>query len=63
MAVVAGLAVYAWRPILEGLLPAKIAQIGSVALAMGAGAAIYFGLTFLLRAPELHEIKSALRGK
>ncbi len=63
MAVVAGLAVYAWRPILEGLLPAKIAQIGSVALAMGAGASIYFGLTFLLRAPELREIKTAIRGK
>ncbi len=63
MAVVAWLAMYAWKPLLDGLLPSKIAQIASVILAMGVGAALYFGLTFLLRAPELREIKSAIRRK
>jgi putative peptidoglycan lipid II flippase len=63
MAVGAWLSVYAWQPILASLLPAKLAQIASVALAMGAGSALYFGLSFLFRAPELREIKSAIRRK
>ena len=63
MAITAWLAADISLPLLENLFPTKIAQIASVALAVGAGATIYFGLTFLLHSPELREIKSAVRRK
>jgi putative peptidoglycan lipid II flippase len=50
-------------PVADGLLPAKMAQLATVGLAVGVGAAVYFILTLLLRAPELSEIKTAIRGK
>jgi len=55
--------VAAWIPYiwLGDVLPAKVIQIASVSLALFVGATIYFGLTFLLRAPELREITSAIR--
>ena len=55
----------AWIPIiwLSDLLPSKVVQFIAVGLGVSTGAVIYLGLTFLFRAPELHEIKSALRNK
>ena len=51
-----------WFSMLDNaLLPAKIAQMVAVGLAIGVGAAVYFLLTLLLRTPELGEIKSAMR--
>ncbi|MBN2685409.1 MAG: murein biosynthesis integral membrane protein MurJ [Pontiellaceae bacterium] len=50
-------------PFLSAHLPAKIAQITALAGAVGAGALAYLLLSLLLRAPELREIKSALRRK
>jgi uncharacterized membrane protein len=50
-------------PILGNHMPAKFAQIGSVALAVGIGTLTYFILALGLKAPELHEIKSAIRRK
>ena len=47
-------------PMLGNCLPAKIAQIATVGLAITIGALVYFGITLLLRSPELREIKSAL---
>ncbi len=63
------MAIAAWAtahfalPMLGNLLPAKIAQILAVGLAIGVGALIYFALTLLLRTPELREIKAAIRNK
>jgi putative peptidoglycan lipid II flippase len=48
-------------PVLDGLLPVKIAQLVTVGLVVFCGIILYFVLTFLLRAPELGEIKSAIR--
>ncbi|MCF7816531.1 MAG: murein biosynthesis integral membrane protein MurJ [Kiritimatiellales bacterium] len=61
MAAAAWLTAWVALPVLGNLLPSKIAQMLAVGLAIGVGAALYFLLTLLLRAPELHEIKSALR--
>jgi putative peptidoglycan lipid II flippase len=61
------MAIAAWAtarftlPILGNLLPAKFAQWCGVGLAIAIGALVYLGLTFLLRSPELREIKSAIR--
>lgn len=63
MALAAGWIAHLSLPLLETLLPAKIAQIASVALAIGTGGISYLGLTALLRSPELREIKSAMRRK
>jgi peptidoglycan biosynthesis protein MviN/MurJ (putative lipid II flippase) len=49
-------------PILGNHLPSKIAQIATLGLAIGTGATTYLLLALLLRAPELREIKSAIRG-
>jgi peptidoglycan biosynthesis protein MviN/MurJ (putative lipid II flippase) len=48
-------------PFLNAHLPAKIAQVTTLTGAVGAGALVYLLLSLLLRAPELREIKSALR--
>ncbi len=53
---------YSFAP-LNDLLPAKIASITSVLLAVGAGGSTYFVLALGLKAPELKEITNALRGK
>lgn len=58
MAVAAWLTAHAMLPILENIVPAKFAQIGSLGLAVIVGAVVYFSLAF--RSPELREIKSAL---
>jgi putative peptidoglycan lipid II flippase len=47
----------------EDLVPAKVSDLISVGIAVGFGALVYFLLALALRAPELKEIKSALRGK
>jgi len=47
---------------LDDWLPAKMAQIAAVSLAVATGAVVYFLLAFLLRAPELKEIKEAITG-
>ena len=49
-------------PILGNHLPSKIAQIATLAAAIGTGGATYLLLTLLFRAPELREIKSAIKG-
>jgi putative peptidoglycan lipid II flippase len=61
MAAVAWLTAKATLPILENMLPSKFAQAGALALAVGAGAIVYFGLA--INSPELREIKSALTRK
>ncbi|MEN8254808.1 MAG: murein biosynthesis integral membrane protein MurJ [Verrucomicrobiota bacterium] len=61
MAVAVGAAAQTLSPMLGNLLPAKIAQLATVGLAVSTGALLYFVLTFLLRSPELRDIKSALR--
>lgn len=48
---------------LDGLLPGKLLQIAVLAAAIGAGAATYFLLALIFRAPELREIGTAIRGK
>ncbi|MBN2702696.1 MAG: murein biosynthesis integral membrane protein MurJ [Pontiellaceae bacterium] len=50
-------------PLLNANLPVKIAQVTALTAAVGAGALVYLLLSLLLRAPELREIKSALRRK
>ncbi len=60
MAVVAWATAWLLLPLLGNFMPGKMAQIGSLALAIGAGALTYLGLTFLLRTPELREIHSAI---
>ncbi|VGO21266.1 murein biosynthesis integral membrane protein MurJ [Pontiella sulfatireligans] len=63
MAVAAWVVAHHSLPLLQNLLPAKMAQIASVALAVGTGGATYFILALGLKAPELREIKSALKRK
>jgi len=63
MAVVAGYMVRFSSDLYIDLVPAKIAEMASVAIAIGFGALTYFLLAMILKAPELKEIKSALRGK
>jgi len=60
MASAAWVATQTLSPMLGNLLPAKIAQLAAVGLAISIGALLYFALTFLLRSPELREIKSAI---
>lgn len=50
-------------PMLGNWMPAKVAQVATTGLAISIGAGIYLALTYLLRAPELREIKSAIRRK
>ena len=50
-------------PMLGNHLPAKVAQIATTGLSISIGALVYLALTYLLRAPELREIKSAIRRK
>lgn len=61
MAAAAWLTAWVALPVFGNLLPAKIAQLAAVGLAIGVGSTLYFLLTLLLRSPELREIKSALR--
>jgi putative peptidoglycan lipid II flippase len=61
MALAAWAAVQTLAPMLGNRLPAKAAQLTTVGIAVSIGALLYFGLTFLLRSPELREIKSAIR--
>jgi len=63
MAVAAWAATQTLSPMLGNLLPSKAAQLATVGLAISIGALVYFALTFLLRSPELREIKSAIRRK
>ncbi len=49
--------------LISGCLPAKISQIIVLATAMGIGVGAYLLFALGLRAPELREIKSALRGE
>ncbi|NNJ70905.1 MAG: murein biosynthesis integral membrane protein MurJ [Kiritimatiellales bacterium] len=63
MAAAAWLAVRYTLPWAGNHLPAKLAQIIAVALGVGTGGATYFILALGLNAPELREIKTALRGK
>ena len=63
MAVAAWATAHCTLPTLENLLPAKMAQIITVGLSVSIGALVYFALTILLRAPELREIRSAIRRK
>jgi putative peptidoglycan lipid II flippase len=51
------------EPLLGNLLPAKFAQLAAVALAIAAGGITYLLLALALKAPELREIKSAIRRK
>ncbi len=62
MATVAWSAAHYLRPCLAGCLPAKVAQLTVLATAIGSGIFVYLLLSILFRAPELREIKSALRG-
>ena len=48
-------------PLLGARFPAKVAQIATLAAAVGGGAATYLLLALLLRFPELREIRAALR--
>lgn len=61
MAVAAWFAVQLLLPVLGNLLPVKAAQMAVIVIAVLMGALLYTGLTFLLRSPELREIKSAIR--
>jgi hypothetical protein len=63
MAAAAWSTAQAATPLLSAHLPIKIAQVTSLTAAVGAGALAYLLLSILLRAPELREIKSALRRK
>jgi hypothetical protein len=46
----------------HGYLPAKAAQLVVLAAAIATGGATYLLLALMLRAPELREIKYAMRG-
>jgi hypothetical protein len=46
----------------HGPLPAKAAQLVVLAAAIATGGATYLLLALMLHAPELREIKSAMRG-
>ncbi len=59
MAAAAWSAAYYSQPLLTGYLPAKIAQITVLALALGTGALTYLILSF--KSTEFREIRSALR--
>ncbi|MEN7972271.1 MAG: murein biosynthesis integral membrane protein MurJ [Verrucomicrobiota bacterium] len=61
MAIAAWAATQFLSPILEGLLPSKVAQLAVVALSISLGALVYLSLAGMLRSPELHEIKTAIR--
>ena len=61
MAVAAWFTAHATLPILGNLLSAKLAQIGSLGLAVGVGALIYFSLS--IKTTEFREIRSALKRK
>lgn len=61
MAIIAWMTAQSALSQLQGLLPAKLAGIIAALLAVAAGGVCYFGLAFLLRCPELKEIRSALR--
>lgn len=63
MAVAAWSTAHASTPLLNAHLPVKIAQVTALTGAVGTGALAYLLLSLLLRAPELREIKSALRRK
>ena len=63
MAAVAGLVARFLPLALPIHLPSKLAQVSTLFAAIGSGALTYFVLSLLLRAPELREIKSALRRK
>ncbi len=60
MSISAWAIVWITLPIFENLMPAKIAQISSLTLSVSISGLIYFALTYLLRAPELREIKTAI---
>jgi putative peptidoglycan lipid II flippase len=61
MALLCGAAATLLDGLLESLLPAKAAQLATVTASVAIGILSYIGITFMLRAPELREIASALR--
>jgi putative peptidoglycan lipid II flippase len=61
MAAAAWFSAHRTLPLMEDFLPAKLAQLTSLTLAIGTGGAIYMILASLLKAPELSEIKTAVR--
>jgi len=63
MAIAAWATAWLVLPMLGNWMPAKIAQIATVGLSISIGALVYLALTYLLRNPELREIKSAIRKK
>lgn len=63
MAAGAWLAAHYSHIYLTELLPSKLAQILSVVLGVGTGGIVYFIISLGLNAPELGEIKAAIRGK
>ena len=63
MAAVAWITVRYTAPLYAELVPAKVAQIIAVAIAVGCGGMTYLLLSIALHAPELQEIKSAFRRK
>lgn len=63
MAAVAWLCARHAPSLLESLLPGKTAQLAVLALAIAGGALAYLVCMLALRAPELREIKTALRRK
>jgi putative peptidoglycan lipid II flippase len=60
MAAAAWVSTHFSQPLLDQLLPVKIAQISSVAIGMTIGFATYLMLSLGFRAPELGELKTAL---
>jgi len=50
-------------PMFGNLMPAKIAQVAAVGATIGAGGLTYLVLTVILRSPEFHEIRQAVRKK
>jgi putative peptidoglycan lipid II flippase len=63
MAAVSWIVVRIALPMLDNCLPAKIAQLTAVSIAITIGALLYLLLMLLARAPEFREIKSALGRK
>jgi putative peptidoglycan lipid II flippase len=61
MATVAWLVARFSLPLLDHVLPVKLAQISTVLLAVGSGGLTYFLLALCLKSPELRKIKSSFR--
>jgi putative peptidoglycan lipid II flippase len=63
MGLAAWLAAHYLRPVFGSILPPKFAQLALVLAAVAGGALTYFMLALGLKAPELGEVKAAVRGK